>query len=151
MPGHDEYMVSGSRISPPFTTAETRNELMPIRSTHVPEWMTKGKTILIPKDPSKGTAPNNYRAITCLPIIWKISTAQMKREIYNSLTNRRLFPEEQKACHKGFKGTEELLCVDQHILNESKSGRKKKVMVLIDNKKIYYPTKLDNKQRQNIR
>ena len=33
----------------------------------VPDWMTKGKTTLIQKDPSKGTAPNNYRPITCLP------------------------------------------------------------------------------------
>ena len=33
---------------------------------HVPEWMTKGKTTLIQKDPLKGTASNNYRPITCL-------------------------------------------------------------------------------------
>ena len=32
---------------------------------HVPVWMTKRRTSLIPKDPSKGTTPNNYRPITC--------------------------------------------------------------------------------------
>ena len=54
-----EYMVSGSRNSPPFTSS--RNEQMP---AYVPEWMTTGKTTLIQKDSSKGTAPNNYRPIT---------------------------------------------------------------------------------------
>ena len=46
-----------------------------LQGAHVPEWMTKGKIALIQKDPSKGTAPNNYRPITFLPMIWKILTA----------------------------------------------------------------------------
>ena len=53
------------------------------------EWMTKGKTTLIQKDPSEGTAPNNYRPITCLRIMWKILTAQIREKIYYSLTNRK--------------------------------------------------------------
>ena len=65
----------------------TRNEQMLTRRT------------LIQKDPSKGTAPNNYRPITCLPMMWKILTAQIKEKIYNSLTSRGLFPDEQKWCH----------------------------------------------------
>ena len=68
---------------------------------HVPGWMTKGKTTWIQKDPSKGTARNNYRPITGVPIMWKISTAQIRKEIYHSLTSRGLFPEEQKGCRKG--------------------------------------------------
>ena len=44
--------------------------------------MTKGKTTLIQKDPSKGTAPNNYRPITYLPMMWKILTAQIREKIY---------------------------------------------------------------------
>ena len=55
-----------------------------LQGPHVPEWMTKGRTTLIQKDPSKGTAPNNYRPITCLPMMWKILTlhksANPKRE-----------------------------------------------------------------------
>ena len=30
----------------------------------VPEWMVKGKTVLIQKDPAKGTVASNYRSIT---------------------------------------------------------------------------------------
>ena len=38
-----------------------------IQGEQVQHWMTQGKTILIQKNPSKETAPNNYRPITCLP------------------------------------------------------------------------------------
>ena len=59
-----------------------------LQDAQVPDWMTKGKTILIQKDPNKGTAPNNYRPITCLPMMWKILTAQIREEIYYSLISR---------------------------------------------------------------
>ena len=32
-----------------------------LQGAQVPNWMAKRKTTLIQKDPSKGTAPNNYR------------------------------------------------------------------------------------------
>ena len=51
-----------------------------LQDTHVPEWMTKGKTTLIQKDPSKVTAPNNYRPITSLPMMWKIISAQIRKK-----------------------------------------------------------------------
>ena len=90
-----------------------------LQDAHVPEWMTKRKTTLIQKDSSKGTDPNNYRPITCLPMMWKILTAQIRGKIYYSLTSSGLFPDEQKGCRKGSRGTAELLYIDQHILNES--------------------------------
>ena len=34
---------------------------------NVPEWMVKGRTVLIQKDPAKGTVASNYRPIACLP------------------------------------------------------------------------------------
>ena len=99
--------------------------------------MTKGKTTLIQKDPSKGTASNNYRPITCLPMTWKILTAQIREEIYYSLINCGLFPDKQKGCRKGSRGTAELLYIYQHILNESKNRRKNLAMAWIDYKKAY--------------
>ena len=108
-----------------------------LQGTQVPDWMTKGKTTLIQKDPSKGTAPNNYRPITYLPMMWKILTAQIREKIYYSLTSCGLFPDEQKGCRKGSRGTAELLCIDQHILNESKTRRKNLAMAWIDYKKAY--------------
>ena len=108
-----------------------------LQGAQVPDQMTKGKTTLIQKDPSKGIAPNNYRPITCLPMMWKILTAQIREEIYYSLTSRGLFPDEQKGCRKGSRGTAELLYIDQHILTESKTRRKDLAMAWIDNKKTY--------------
>ena len=108
-----------------------------VQTAHVLEWMTKGRTTLIQKDPNKGTARNNFRAITCLLVMWKILTVQMRKEIYYSLTSRGLFPDEQKGCCRGSRGAAELLYIDQHILNESKTRRKNLAMAWIDNKKAY--------------
>ena len=70
-------------------------------------------------------------------MMWKILTAQIREKIYNSLIRRGLFPEEQKGCHKGIRGTGELLDIDQHITNESKTRRKTLVRAWIDYKRAY--------------
>ena len=84
--------------------------------------MTKGRTTLIQKDPSKGTAANYY--ITCQPMMRKILTAQIREEINNLLTSRGLFSEEQKGCRKGSGDTAELFYIDQHILKEKHQTEK---------------------------
>ena len=99
--------------------------------------MTRGRTALTQKDPSKGTALNNYRPITCLLMMWKILTAWIREDICYSLTSHGLFPEEQKGCRKGSRGTTELLYIDQHILNERKTRQKNLAMAWIDYKKAY--------------
>ena len=113
----------------------TRNEQIPTR--RYSEWMTKGKSTIIQKVLSKWTSPNNYRPITCLPMMWKTLTAKIREMIYNPLTSRRLFLDEQKGCHKGSRDTAELLYKDQHILNESKTRRKNLAISWIDYKKEY--------------
>ena len=35
----------------------------------IPEWMVKGRTVLIQKDPAKGTVASNYRPIACVPLM----------------------------------------------------------------------------------
>ena len=99
--------------------------------------MTKGKTTLIQKAPNKRIAQNSYRRITCLELMWKILIAQIREEIYYSLTSRGLFPDEQKGFRKGSRGTAEILYIDQHILNESKTRHKNLAMACIDYKKAY--------------
>ena len=85
-----------------------------MQKTEIPGWMTKGKTTLIKKDTLKRTTSNNYRSITCLQM---------------------MFSEEQKGCRKGTRDTGKLPCIDQYILNESKTRRKNLAMAWIDNKK----------------
>ena len=99
--------------------------------------MTKGKTILIHKEFLKETAPNNYRPITCLPMVWKILTAQIREVIYYSLISCGLFSEIQKGCRKWTRGIEELLYTDQLILNESKTRWKNLAMAWMNYKKSY--------------
>ena len=99
------------------------------QSAYVPRSMAKEKTTLIQKDPSKGSAPNIYRPITCLPMMWKTLAAQVREKINYSPTNCGLFRDEQKGCRKGSWCTTELLCIDRHILNESQTRRKNLPMI----------------------
>ena len=106
------------------------------QKTEILEWMTKGKTTVIQKEPLKGAAPTNYRPITCLPMMWKILTAHIREKIYYSLLSRGI-SYEHKGCRKRTRGTEDLLYVDQHIFNERKTRRKNLAMDWIDYKKAY--------------
>ena len=54
--------------------SSTRNEKMPTRCTST-QMNDQRKDCIHPKDTSKGTAQNNYRPRTCLPMMWKILTA----------------------------------------------------------------------------
>ena len=92
----------------------------------VPDWMTKGRTVLI-----------NYRPITCLPLMWKILIGVIAEEVYKSLEEREILPEEQKGCRKGSKGTNDLLYIDKQILREVKSKRKNIAMGWIDYRKAF--------------
>ena len=135
MPGHDGTHGFWCKK---FTTIHDRLALEMnkcLQEAHVPEWMTKGRTTLIQKDPLKGTTPNNQ--VTCLPMMWKQQTVQIREEIYLSLTNHGLFPDEQKGCCKGSRGTWELFYIDHQILNESKTRRKNLAMAWIDYKKAH--------------
>ena len=100
-------------------------------------WADDQRTTLIQKNPNKGTAQTIYRPITCLPMMWKILTAQIREQIYYSLTSHGLSPDEQKGCCEGSRGTAGLFYIDQQILNESKTRRKNLAMAWIDYKKAY--------------
>ena len=71
-----------------------------------------------------------------MPVLSRVMTYSIYGEYY-TLTSRRLFPEEQKGCRKGSRGTRELLYIDQHIQNESKTRRKNLAIAWIDYKKTY--------------
>ena len=36
----------------------------------IPSWMTYGRIVLCQKDPVKGNCVENFRPITCLPLMW---------------------------------------------------------------------------------
>ena len=99
--------------------------------------MTKGRTVLIQKDKSKGTFASNYRPITCLPLCWNILTALLTDEIYAFLENNQFLPEEQKGCRRKSRETEDQLYINKMILKEVKTRKKKLAMGWIDYQKAF--------------
>ena len=103
----------------------------------VPEWMVTGKTVLIQKDPAKGTEASNYRPIACLPLMWKLMSGIFADRVYAHLLDNQLLPEEQKGCRKKSRGTKDQLVIDKTILKEAKKLKKNVAMSWIDYKKAY--------------
>ena len=67
----------------------------------------------------------------------KILTTQIREDSYYSLSSCGLFPDKQRGCFKGSRGTAEFFYIDHQILNESKIRRKNLAMAKIDYKKAY--------------
>ena len=90
-----------------------------------------------PKDPLEGTSPKQLQTHNLPTYDVENINSTNREEIFFLLTSRGLFPEEQKGCRKGSRGTVELLDLDQHILSESKTRRKILAMAWIDNKNVH--------------
>ena len=76
-----------------FTSLHVRicHQLNTILNTGTPpDWLTSGRTVLIPKDPSKGNIPSNYRPITCLPIMCKLLTGMITEHIFTFLAGQNI-------------------------------------------------------------
>ena len=63
-------------------------------SGFVPSWLTRGRTLLLQKDESKGNAASNYRPITCLPLMRNLLTGVIADQIYAHLDHETLLPEQ---------------------------------------------------------
>ena len=103
----------------------------------LPKWMTHDRTVLRQKDPQKGNTADNYRPITCLPLMWKLLTGVIAEEMYNYLERENFFPEEQKGCKRGSRGTKDQLLIDKTVLKDCKKGHINLSMTWIDYRKAY--------------
>ena len=98
----------------------------------------KKRDLAVPeRDPQKDIIPNNFRPITCLPMMRKILTARIREEIYNLLISHRLFSKEQKGCCRGTRGRRQLLYIDQLIPKKTKTRQKNVATAWIDYKRAY--------------
>ena len=104
---------------------------------NLPTWMTYGRTILCQKDPAKGNAVENYRPITCLPLMWKLLAGMIAEEMYTYLHRENLLPEEQKGCRRGSRGTKDQLLIDKTVLRDCRRRQTNLAMAWIDYKKAY--------------
>ena len=81
----------------------------------MPEWMTKGRTVLIMKDPEKGATGENYNClITCLPVMWKLLTGIIAEVLDEFLDTENLLPDEKKGYRKNSQGTKDQCYIDKN-------------------------------------
>ena len=103
----------------------------------VPEWMVKGRTVLIQKDSAKGAVASNFRPIACLPLMWKLLTGIFAEKIYDHLMGNGLLPDEQKGCRKKSRGMKDQLLIDKAVFREARLKKRCLSMGRIDYKKAY--------------
>ena len=102
----------------------------------VPEWFTRGRTTLILKEKEKGNVAPNFRPITCLPLMWKVFTGVMEKELYKHLEENNLLPDEQKGCRRS-RGTKGQLLIDKMVIRNCKRQQIGLDMAWVDYKKAY--------------
>ena len=72
-----------------------RNLQKCLENGNVLMWITKGRTVLMKKEKEKGKAASNYRAITCLSLVWKLPMSVIAEESYGFLDTSFLLTQEQ--------------------------------------------------------
>ena len=124
-----------------FTTLHSRiaNQMnvMIVNGSEIPRWMTTSNTVLCQKDPNKGRAVDNYRPISCLPLMWKLMTGIISTAMYNYLDSNDKFPIEQKGCRKESRGTKDQLLIDKTVMNDCRKRHTNLGMAWVDYKKAY--------------
>ena len=93
--------------------------------------------MLCQKDPNKGRAVDNYRPISCLPLMWKLMTGIISTAIYNYLDSNDRLPIEQKGCRKKSRGTKDKLLIDKTVMNDCRKRHTNLGMAWVDYKKAY--------------
>ena len=116
--------------------ADQLNELLNDKN-EIPNWMNTGRTILCQKDPGKGNAVDNYRPITCLPLMWKLLTGLISNALYDFMESSSKLPIEQKGCRRKSRGTKDQLLIDKTVLNDCRKRHTNLGMAWIDYKKAY--------------
>ena len=89
------------------------------------------------KDPRKGNTADNYRPITCLPLMGKLLTGRIAEEMYHYLEREKILPEEQKRCRRGSRGTKDQLLTDKTVLKDRRKRHTNLSMAWIDYRKAY--------------
>ncbi len=102
----------------------------------VPEWMTIGRVILIPKNEHTEN-PKNWRPIACLPTMYKILTAVISEEISEHCNKNNIITDYQRGCKKGARGCQDHLLLNRYILEDASKNNKNLSMAWIDYQKAF--------------
>ncbi len=116
--------------------ARHMNDIIRDPST-IPNWLVEGRTHLILKDAKKGSEPENFRPITCLPTMWKLFSGIIARKIMHHITINEILHREQKGACPGSRGAKEQLATDRTITKDNKKRNTNLAMAWIDYKKAF--------------
>ena len=101
-----------------------------------PQWLTTGRTRLaIKKIPTN--EPRNYRPITCLPVIYKITSSIITGRMKSHLEANKLIPEEQKGGISNCNGCVDQLLINSMVLDDAKKHQKDLSIAWIDYQKAF--------------
>ena len=114
---------------------ETLNHVMN-KPEEAPEWFTKRKTTLLFKNGNQKDA-KNYRLITCLPTLYKLTTLILTDMIYSHVVTKNILPVEQKGMRRYAKGCKDQLLIDKMITEDAKKKKRNVSMMWIDYQKAY--------------
>ena len=103
----------------------------------MPEWMTHGRAVLCQKEPQKGNTADNYRPITCLPLMQKLLTGVIAEEMQNYLEREKILPQEQKGQKRGNRGTKNQLLIDKTVLKDCQKRHTNLSMAWVNYRKAY--------------
>ena len=107
-----------------------------INRKKIPEWLVKGRTVLIPKDGCKGK-PDQYRPITVLNTAYKLFTGDLTKVLEKHVMDNEILPIEQKALRKGRRGCFDTLMVDAMITDCAREKGDSLSVAWIDYQKAY--------------
>ena len=93
--------------------------------------------MLCQNDPVKGNSVENFRPITCLPLMWKLLTGLILEDMYCFMENKNLLSEEQKGCRRKSRGRKTQLLSGKTILKDCRKRRINLAMAWIDYRLAY--------------
>ena len=103
----------------------------------VPEWMTLGRTIPNLKNSANSNAADNFRPISCLPLMWKLMTGVIAESMYTFLDENKILPGEKKRCRRESRGTKDQLLIDRMVLRHCKKRHTNLAITWVDYRKAY--------------
>ena len=100
----------------------------------IPDWMTLGRTVLYLKDSAKGNAADNFRAISCLSLMWTLIPGVIAESMNTFLDENKILLEEQKGCRRESRGTKDQLLMDRMVLQNCKKRHTNLAMAWVDHR-----------------
>ena len=100
-----------------------------------PEWLTKGRTVLVMNDSSQGLIPKNYRTITCLSTTQKMLSGAIADKVEDHKCSH--MSSAQKGIGRNTRGAKHQLLADWTVSQDSRKRHTNLAMAWIDYKKAY--------------